>query len=239
VASLRELQADFAAALRDPDATCGVRPLRNFSIYRNNAFHAFHGALELSFPVVRKRVGDDYFRQLVALYRLRHPSRSGDLHWAGRDFAVFLASHLHGGDYAWLADLARLEWAREQSSVAPLLASVGADVLARFAPEELEHLVLALQPSLHLVASDFPIFSVWSANQGGNASPVDQSMGSECGLVRQRIDGVEVRQVEPNLFYPRGRPGPRSAKPSRPRASTKAGWFTPWGSYFPKGSSAR
>jgi hypothetical protein len=200
VASLREVQAEFAAALRDPGASCGVRPPRNFAIYRNNAFHAFHSALELSFPVLRKRVGADYFRQLVALYRREFPSRSGDLHWTGRDFASFLASHLHGGDYAWLADLARLEWSREQAALAPVMVSIGADVLARFAPEQLEHLVFTLQPSLHLVASDFPVFSVWLANQDSDAPPVDQSKGSESGLIRQRADSVEVRQTEPFVF---------------------------------------
>jgi hypothetical protein len=200
VASLRELQATFAAALRDPAAPCAVLPRENFSVYRNNSLHAFQSALALSFPVLRKRVGDDYFRQLAALYRQGFPSRSGDLHWAGRDFATFLAAHLHGGDYAWLADLARLEWAREQAAVAPLHACVGAEVLARFAPEQLEHLVLTLQPSLQLQASDFPIFTIWLANQGDKASPVDQSLGAECGLIRQRFDAVEVRQVNPGLF---------------------------------------
>jgi hypothetical protein len=200
VASLREVQAGFAAALRDPEAACAVSPTGNFSIYRNNSFHAFHSALELGFPVLRKRVGEDYFRQLVALYRQEFPSRSGDLHWAGRDFAGFLASHLHGSDYAWLADLARLEWSREQAAVAPVLVSVGADALVRFAPEQLEHLVFTLQPSLHLVASDFPVFSIWQANQSDDASPVDQSVGAQCGLVRQRADTVEVRPVEPFVF---------------------------------------
>ncbi len=200
MASLRELQANFAAALRDPATQCAVLPRENFSVYRNNAFHAFHGALALSFPVLRKRVGDDYFRQLTALYRQDFPSRSGDLHWTGRDFSSFLAAHLRGGDYAWLADLARLEWSREQAAVAPLHACVGADVLARFAPEQLEHLVLTFQPSLQLQASDFPIFSIWLANQADNAPPMDQSLGGECGLVRQRFDSIELRQVEPRLF---------------------------------------
>jgi hypothetical protein len=200
VASLRELQATFAAALRDPEASCAVMPRENFSVYRNNSFHAFHSALALGFPVLRKRVGDDYFRQLAALYRQGFPSRCGDLHWVGRDFATFLAGHLRGGEYAWLADLARLEWSCEQAGVAPLHAGVGAEVLARFAPEQLENLLLTLQPSLQLQASDFPVFSVWRANQASNASTVDQSVGAECGLIRQRFDAIEVRQVGPGLF---------------------------------------
>jgi hypothetical protein len=200
VASLRELQTSFAVALRDPAATCAVLPPENLSIYRSNSLYAFRSALESSFPVLRRRVGEEYFRQLAFLYRQRFPSRSGDLHWVGQEFAAFLMEQLHGSDYAWLADLARLEWSREQASVTPVQASLGADVLGRFAPEQLEHLVFTLQPSLRLQASDFPIFTIWTTNQVDNAPPVDQSRGGECGLVRSRADGLEVRPLESHLF---------------------------------------
>ena len=86
VASLRELQASFAAALRDDSAACAVLPRENLAIYRNNAAISFRSALSLSFPVLRRRVGDDYFRQLAMRYRQHHPSRSGDLHWVGQGF---------------------------------------------------------------------------------------------------------------------------------------------------------
>jgi putative DNA-binding protein len=200
VASLREMQSEFAASLRDPSVACAVLPADNLSIYRNNSAVSFRVALEGSYPVVRRRVGDDYFRQLTAQYRERFPSRSGDLHWIGRDFPAFLAEHLQGSEYAWLADLARLEWARSQASIAKVEPALPADVLGRFTADQLEHLVFGLQPSLQLVASDFPIFSVWLANQVENASPVDQSFGFECGMVRARSDLLEVRPLEPRLF---------------------------------------
>jgi hypothetical protein len=200
VASLRELQGAFAAALRDPSFACAVVPAENLSVYRNNSTVSFRVALEGSYPVVRRRVGDDYFRQLTAQYRERFPSRSGDLHWIGRDFPAFLHEQLRGSEYAWLADLARLEWARSQASIAKLEPSMPADVLGRFAPDQLEHVVFELQPSLQLVASDFPIFSVWLTNQAENAPPVDQSRGTECGMVRARADLLEVRLLEARLF---------------------------------------
>jgi len=200
VASLRELQASFAAALRDDSIACAVLPSVNLSIYRNNASVSFRVALEHTFPVVRRRVGDDYFRQLSAQYRARFPSRSGDLHWVGRDFPSFLLEQLHGGDYAWLADLARLEWARTQASIIRSEPPVSADVLARFAPDQLETLVFRLQPSLFLVASDYPIFTIWSANQVENAPPVDQSLAGEAGMALGRADLLEVRRLEPRLF---------------------------------------
>jgi putative DNA-binding protein len=198
--SLRELQRSFAAALREPGANCAVRPAANLDIYRSNAEHAFRSALEIGFPVLRRRVGDDYFRQLARGYRNAFPSRSGDLHWVGRDFAPFLDTHLAGGDYHWLADLARLEWARECAAIGIVADAVGAEALAALPAEQLEHAVFELQPSLQLVESPYPVFSVWLANQRENAPPVDQSLGYECGMARARPDGIEIALLQPDLF---------------------------------------
>ena len=200
MASLRELQRSFAAAVRDPESACAVRPPENLAVYRNNAAIGFRAALQRTFPVIRRRVGDDYFRQLAAHYRDRFPSRSGDLHWAGRDFAAFLDEYLAGSDYAWLADLARLEWSCHECSVAAELPPAGAEQLGRFDAADLEHLVFGCQPSLRLHAFSYPVFSVWQANQADNAPPVDQSKGMERGMARIRNDSSDVQVLEPRLF---------------------------------------
>jgi hypothetical protein len=200
MASLRDLQYSFAAALRDPDAACAVTPNCNLQIYRNNGEMQFRGVLAISFPVLRRRVGDGYFNQLAHEYRRAHPSRSGDLHWVGRDFAEFLGGRLEGTEYAWLADLARLEWLCELAAIAAPRPALGVDALAAYAPDQLERLRLALQPSLGLHRSDFPVFTVWLANQAAEAPPVDQSVGAEHGMVHIRDDAVEVRRLEAPLF---------------------------------------
>jgi len=198
--SLRELQIAFAAALRDPNAAVPVLLPDNLAIYRNNSAYTFLSALENDFPVLRRRVGDDYFSQLVAFYRERFPSRSGDLHWAGRNFSGFLEDHLQAGEYAWLSDLARLEWSRVIASVAAVEPSLGADVLGSLSPEQLEQLVFSLQPSLMLLSSAFPIFDVWAANQNENATPVDQSIGCQQGMVRAGRNGVVIKALDSKLF---------------------------------------
>jgi hypothetical protein len=199
VASLRELQDSFAAALRDPATTCAVLPPANLAVYRNNASFTFRETLERGFPVVRRRVGDDYFRQLAALYRVRFPSRSGDLHWFGREFPGFLDDYLQG-EYAWLAELARLEWLREESSIEPCLPAVGVEALAGIDASGLERLRFGFQPSLRLYSSSYPVFSVWLANQVENAPPMHQSIGSEVGMVLNRDNGVEIRKLPARLF---------------------------------------
>ena len=200
MASLRELQQSFATTLRDASATCAVRPAVNLAVYRHNAELQFRNALSISFPVLRRRVGDDYFLQLAFHYRQAFPSRSGDLHWVGQHFATFLAGHLRGSEYAWLSDLAKLEWARESASVAELMPSVGVDVLTQFPVEDLEHLRFRLQPGLVLQESEFPVLTVWRANQLENAPPVDQSLGAEQWMVRPGADDIEIRRLDPALF---------------------------------------
>jgi hypothetical protein len=205
MASLRELQREFAAALRSSDTEdsrhpLAVQPRGNLAVYRHNSRHQFGRALEIAYPVIRRRVGDDYFRQLVHHYREAHPSRSGDLHWAGREFAAFLDGYLAATEYRWLADLARLEWSCEQASIAEFKPPVGAEVLAEFDASELEHLTFGLQPSMFLLESPFPVFSVWQVNQLENAPPVDQFAVSERGIIHYRDDGPVVRSLPAPLF---------------------------------------
>jgi hypothetical protein len=205
MASLRELQRDFAAALRGSDKedsrhALAVQPRGNLAVYRHNSRYQFGRALEIAYPVIRRRVGDDYFRQLVHHYREAHPSRSGDLHWAGREFSAFLDGHLAATEYRWLADLARLEWSCEQASIAEFKPPIGAEVLAKFDPSELEHLTFELQPSVSLIESPFPVFSVWESNQHENAPPVDQSVGYQSGIVLYRDDGLVVRALPARHF---------------------------------------
>jgi hypothetical protein len=200
MASLRELQRSFAAALRDPEVACPVLPPANLAVYRNNASITFRETLERTFPVVRRRVGDDFFRQLTAQYRQRFPSRHGDLHWVGHDFPAFLHEHLAGTDYAWLADLARLEWLRTESAVAAESPGLGAEVLAGVAPDDLEQVTFGLQSSMRLFSSPFPVFTVWQANQSDVAPPVDQSLGNEAGMTLQQHGHLQVRRLEPDAF---------------------------------------
>lgn len=199
MASLRELQHAFAAALRSPGAACeGV--VGHFDVYRHNSEAVFRGVLEISFPVLHRRVGDDYFRQLAHHYRERHPSRSGDLQWVGQHFAAFLAEHLRDSEYAWLADLAALEWAREIASIVDPGPALEARRLGDFAPVDLERLRFQLQPGLTLLASPYPVFTVWISNQSDIAPPVDQSMGAEQGVIRPGNGGAVVQPIGPPEF---------------------------------------
>lgn len=213
--TLAELQGRFAAALRasgdEADAAAarfaqhvdgdGLAPAARVEVYRNNVLAMFEGALERTYPVLRRRVGDGYFRGLARAYRDAHPSRSGDLHWVGSSFPAWLASYLAGGEYAWLADLARLEWACEEAQVAGQSAPLEPAALARVAPGELGDARLVLQASVRLVESAYPVWSVWRENQpDAPGAPVDFSIGPQRVVVACGETGLVLHSVPEDHF---------------------------------------
>jgi Putative DNA-binding domain len=208
--SLAELQARFASALRAGGARSGadaaafaacivddgLAPTARVQVYRNNVRAMFAGALERTYPVLRQRVGEGFFAKLAAEYRSDHPSSNGDLHWIGRRFPDWIGTRMAGTDYAWLADLARLEWACEEVLVSAWLPPAPADSLARLQPEQLAGARLALQPGLRTVSSSFPVWSVWQANQpGSSGGTVASSLGAEHVAVAQEPTGLVLHSL--------------------------------------------
>jgi hypothetical protein len=186
--------ADLQLLAGSDDATVfGER----IDVYRNNAWQFFLTALERTYPVLQRRVGADFFRQLTHEYRARYPSRRGDLHWIGEAFPAWLTSRMAGTGYEWLADLARLEWACEASAAAARCDPVDLESLGRFDAEVLPYVTLVLQPSLRLVAAPLPIWSVWQSNQcEDTASPVDLDTGAEYCVVACVADRVAVYRLD-------------------------------------------
>lgn len=208
MASLRELQAQFVAALHGQPAELaseiqdgGLDPAARLRIYSNNSRAMFRGALESTYPVLHRRVGDDYFRQLAHRYRERYPSRSGDLHWVGRNFPAFLAETEADTGYAWLAELAALEWACEVSLNAAWETPLTVQSLAGIPDEAIAGIRMSLQPSLACVSSACPVFDVWHANQPGAAGEsVDLSRGAQYVLVSCGPKGLVLNAVEHGTF---------------------------------------
>jgi hypothetical protein len=208
VVDLKALQSAFGRCVRS--ATPGAADLlvlagrddssafgEQVDVYRNNAWQFFLRALERIYPVTQRRVGAEFFRQLAHEYRAVNPSRRGDLHWIGEAFPAWLAGRLVDTGYDWLADLAQLEWACEESVAATHLEPVALDSLAGVAAEVLPTLTLQWQPSLRLVSSAFPIWSVWQANQPQQvAAAVDLEAGGEQCAVACVTDRVAVYRLE-------------------------------------------
>lgn len=207
--SLRELQLRFVAALYEAnDAVIHDHlddgepsPAARLGVYRNNLREGFIKALALEFPVAQKLVGPGFFRQAALEFQLQYPSQSGDLANIGAPFADFLRARFLTGDYAWLPDIAALEWALQCVAIAPDSAPLSMTALHEVPPERYADLTFEPAPATRLVESRYPIVRIWQSNQPlAAAEYIDLDTGPDHVLVRRRGEELEFVRLSAGEF---------------------------------------
>jgi len=198
-------QAGFVAALLDPDQACpsdlrswnGSDPTPRFAVHRNNIIVSLVDALAGQFPVTLELVGPEFFRAMAQAFIQQQPPRTRIVAFLGAPLPDFIAAFPPAAALPYLADLARLEMGRIESCHA-----ADADVLtaeniglAMADPQQLVNMRIALHPSVHLLSSQFAIFSLWAAHQGvHDISTVDPLLPEQVLLFRDGLD-VHVLQI--------------------------------------------
>ncbi len=212
MSSLRELQTRFVGLLfgEGPDLDApwirttegaegphdAVEARLRLGIYRNNLHEGFIRALGLEFPVIERLVGGDYFRQLAKEFLAVQPSRAGDLHEVGAPFPHYLRSRYGHTEYAYLPDVAELEWAYQQAAVAAEAPGFDPAALAGVAAEDYGRLRFGLKPACLLVRSEFPILRIWQTNQSGSdEETIELGSGAEHVVTRRVREGVELHRI--------------------------------------------
>ena len=200
-----DLQGAFAAALRDP-----ARPVpaaivvgsegpraRGFDVHRNNVAVSLTEALQAAFPVVRRLVGEDFFKAAAKAYMTAEPPRSPVMLLYGEGFGDFMDGFPPAREVPYLGDVARLEWARLYAYHAADAPVLEISRLAEIPEAALGDLRFALHPSLRLVRSRWPVVSIWAASNGqGSAETVDMSIAQEAAVIRPALE-VDLRLLPP------------------------------------------
>ncbi len=165
---LLSLQREFHRALRkDAAALTGIVPdaERRLSIHRTTVEMGLSVTLANAFPIVRRVVGAPTFAMLATDFIAATPPRHPLLSTYGKDFPTFAAKQPIGATLAYLHDLARLEWARQEAFLAADAAPLDAKQLDTGDAEALSSLRLRLHPATRIVTSPFPIHRIWRMNQ--------------------------------------------------------------------------
>jgi len=193
-----EFLAAFDGALRGGPLPPGVTAVapdeaeRRFAVYRNNVAVGLIDALTSRFPVICRLVGEEFFAAMARIYAEADRPRSPVLSEWGEGFARFLAAFPPLGAYPYMADVARIEFARGRAFHAADAECLSPADLAGADPASL-HLVL--HPSVAVLRLTTPAVSIWAANQPG-ALPLPLPAGSETALIlRDRSFDVPVRAI--------------------------------------------
>jgi hypothetical protein len=179
----RFMERLFADGAADPDP--------RFAIYRRGAMANLQAALAAAYPVVRRLVGEAFFGEAAARFARAEPSGSGDLSAYGSAFASFLAQYPHARGLGFLPDVARLEWALHECSLAADGRRLDFAALAALDPERRGDVRLALHPAARLVHSAHPVLAIWDANQPGRDAIPARAAGPDRVLVHR--DGLQAR----------------------------------------------
>jgi hypothetical protein len=129
------------------------------SIYADAYFLRLRDVLAENFPRVAALLGAERFDALALDHLRDHPSEHPSVRHVGRDLAATIAGR---PDCApWLADLARLEWARLEVFDAPDSEVLGADSLRPVRVERWPTLHFHTIPALTVVRADWPVHRLW------------------------------------------------------------------------------
>lgn len=198
---LPELQRRFGTNLLDaaaplpPVRANGLSAARRLQVYRHNMLSALVAALETVFPASCRLVGEEFFAAAARVYIAEHPSRSGNIQDYGSDFPAFLQGYDPAASLPYLGDVARLEWARLQASMAEDSQALDLARLATQPPDTLPDLRFVHQAGAYLLESCFPVLSLWEFCQAPD--PVGQFsldvLGERVRVARAGFDVVQRR----------------------------------------------
>lgn len=168
---------------------------RRLAVYRNNVRHALLSVLEAAFPVLQQLVGIECFTATALTFIAEYPPQRPVLYAYGSDFPRFLADFRPLAELPWLADVARLEWTRNEALFAAEAEPLTPDQLASVPADKLADLRIRLHPATRLLESSWPIHAIWVAHQpeGGPLETVDLQQAEtvmiwrQSGAVRQRL----------------------------------------------------
>jgi hypothetical protein len=204
----QELQQNFCTHLFDKKSTEIINSLpyskqealARLNIYRNNVFGNFESVLSSIYPAIKRLVGEDYFEKLVLDFCKKYPSRSGNLDDFGSEFPQFLQQTRRKHKLPYLPDTARLELFFHQAYFCKDAVDFDLKKFQKIPPEDFFNLTFKLHPSCFLIASKFPIFSIWQSNVNEKKPKKLSLQQAESALISKALGQVEIIKLSPAEF---------------------------------------
>lgn len=168
--SLQSLQQAFMKGVVENDVsditplvyTAGISAAARLSIYQKNVHLSLVEVLHATYPMVRSLVGERFFDRVAKDYAKQTPSRSGNIDVYGEHFSAFLQQQEALSSLPYVADIAQYEWLSTRTHHAADIQIDEPQILSMFDKSEelLAHCTVVLIPSLHLLASDYPLDTI-------------------------------------------------------------------------------
>jgi hypothetical protein len=183
----------------------GHIPPDRLDIYRNTIISGLSKALRLTYSVVERLVGPEFFDGAAQIFIQQHLPRAAYLDQYGEEFADFLRHFPPAASLAYLADVAKLEWAINCSLHASDVGPLELAALAAIPADEQERVCFVAHPSVRLLSVDYPADRIWRAVLAGDDAELMNLDTSAAGpinlVVERRPAGVEVIRLDQPAWH--------------------------------------
>src|SRR5262249_26713915 len=172
---------DPAAAIPDPWAVVPMPVLASTFVYvetlsnvdPDSGFADLLNILADRFPVVRRLASVETFEAVARQFIFSEPPASNRVHY-GDTIPKFIRKVGCSPSIEYLADIAELEMARGTAYRARSVPPLALSAFATLSRRRLDTVKVDLHPSISLIASRFPIVTIWEANQADNDNTIMQ-----------------------------------------------------------------
>jgi hypothetical protein len=196
----RQFTQDVKQGVSDGDGLAEARA--RLDIYRNNVIHSLSSAIADLYPIVKRLVGEQFFKGLATEFVRLHPPMNSALVLYGQGFVEFIEQHQACRQLPYLSDVARLEVYSHQTFHARDVDCFDPATLSAVAPEQLANLSFELVPAVHLLQSAWPVEDIWQENLKQNPQQIDIDTAGGCYLLIYRREfEVQVVNLNPHCFH--------------------------------------
>lgn len=173
-----------------PESNHPLLTEQRLQIYRHHRRASVLGAMQEHYPTILTLVGDDFFAYLVDHYHAQFPSLCADLGRFGHCLGDFLNDFPPAQGLAYLADIARLEWAIHEVYHEADTMPFHPSRLSALAVHDYPQLRFVLNPALRLIRSDYPLLEIMTLchpTQAHTTLKLDQKKGGDLLVFRPQF----------------------------------------------------
>jgi hypothetical protein len=206
MSALRDIQAAFIHDAYTGEQTSAVylnkynlNSPERLDIYYNSTLLGLTDILTATYPVLQKIVGESFFRTVARFYIETNSQITGNRHTYGGELTSFLRSYEPAASWPYLPDIAAIEWAYFQASIADDAPALDFSGLTDLISEH-PGFIMSLHPGVHYIELNFNALEIWQEHQKNKIETIKLQESPQTVLIwRDPKDDVFLQKISEPL----------------------------------------
>lgn len=143
--------------------TAKVSAKERLAIYKNAYNSRLLEALESTYSMLSKHLGEESFEVLANSYIHHRPSTYRSIRWFGDQLDLHLNEHSHFKLFPYLSELAKFEWTMALVFDAANAEIISLEDVVKIPPNLWENMRFKLHPSTHFLYLKWNVVAIWQS----------------------------------------------------------------------------